>query len=87
MITEQEALEFYEKYINNFSEYNHEKWGRCEFESYRNELTKHLKYPQGHRWKYPDWFDIQDIAFKILVDKGKISENEYKFYCQKFKIL
>lgn len=87
MITEQEALDFYENYVKTNPQINQNKWERCEFEEYRNCLTKHIKYPQGHRWKYPDWFDIQEIAFKVLVDKGKITDDEYKFYCQKFKIL
>lgn len=85
-MTKEEAVNFYNYYINKNKEYNHSKWSRCEFEEYRNCLAKFLNYPQGHRWKFPEWFDIQDIAFKILVDEGKISEEEYKFYCLRFKI-
>ena len=77
-MTEQEALDFYEDYVKSNPQFNQVKWERCEFEEYRN--------PQGHRWKFPEWFDIQDVAFKILVDKRKITEEEYKFYCLRFKI-
>lgn len=85
-MTEQESLEFYEDYVKSNSQFNQVRWERCEFEEYRNCLSKFLKYPQGHRWEFPEWFDIQDVAFKILVDKGKITEEEYKFYCLRFKI-
>lgn len=85
-MTEQEALNFYEDYVKSNPQFNQVRWERCEFEEYRNCLSKFLKYPQGHRWKFSEWFDIQDVAFKILVDKGKITEEEYKFYCLRFKI-
>ena len=85
-MTEQEALDFYEDYVKSNPQFNQVKWERCEFEEYRNCLSKFLKYPQGHRWKFHEWFDIQDVAFKILVDKRKITEEEYKFYCLRFKI-
>ena len=85
-MTEQEALDFYEDYVKSNPQFNQVKWERCEFEEYRNCLSKFLKYPQGHRWTFPEWFDIQDVAFKILVDKRKITEEEYKFYCLRFKI-
>ncbi len=85
-MTEQEALDFYEDYVKSNPQFNQVKWERCEFEEYRNCLSKFLKCPQGHRWKFPEWFDIQDVAFKILVDKRKITEEEYKFYCLRFKI-
>ena len=85
-MTEQEALDFYEDYVKSNPQFNQVKWERCEFEEYRNCLSKFLKYPQGHRWKFPEWFDIQDVAFKILVDKRKITEEENKFYCLRFKI-
>ena len=43
-MTEQEALDFYEDYVKSNPQFNQVKWERCEFEEYRNCLSKFLKY-------------------------------------------
>ena len=77
--------EFYNYFITNNECYITDKWNRCLVEEYRNSLSKYFGFPQGHRWKYDEWFEIQDKAFNLLVKLNRISETERKFYCLRTK--
>lgn len=77
-----EIKEFYNKFIIT---YNYDVWDRCICEQYRNDLAKAFGFPQGHRWKYDEWWVLQDEAFDLLVKENKISNEEKNFYCLRFK--
>ena len=77
--------EFYNYFISNNKNYITDKWDRCLVEEYRNSLSKFFGFPQGHRWKYEEWFDVQDKAFDLLVQFNRISKEERDFYCKRFK--
>lgn len=76
---------FYNVFISEKKEYITEKWSRCLCEEYRNCLAKYFHFPQGHRWEYEEWFDYQEKAFKLLLEKDLITNDEYIFYTKKFK--
>lgn len=73
----------YKFYLNFDSNIKDEKYDRCISEEFRNQLSKEFNFPQGHRWKFDEWFSIQEKAFKLLLNLNKIDEKEYNFYCQK----
>ena len=78
----EKIIDFYKKFIIT---YDYVVWDRCICEQYRNDLAKAFGFPQGHRWKYDEWWVLQDEAFELLVKEGKITEEEKKFYCLRFK--
>ena len=84
-MNKEKIIIFYNEFIINNKQYITEKWNRCLVEEYRNSLSKYFGFPQGHRWKYDEWFDIQDEAFDLLFNEGRISIEEKKFYCLRFK--
>ena len=65
-------IDFYNNFVLKNKEYLTEKWERGLCEEYRNSLAKHFGFPQGHRWEYEEWFDIQEKAFKLLLEKNLI---------------
>lgn len=77
---EEKILDFYNKFIIL---YKNNTYDRCIIEHYRNELSKLFNIPCGHRWKFDEWFKIQEYGLKLLLDCGKITENEFKFYTLK----
>ncbi len=74
---EEKILYFYNEFIIL---YKNNKYDRCIIEHYRNELSKLFKFPCGHRWKFNEWFNIQEYGFKLLLDGGKITKDEFEFY-------
>ena len=78
-------IDFYNNFVLKNKDYLTEKWERGLCEEYRNSLAKHFGFPQGHRWEYENWFDIQEKAFKLLLEKNLITNDEYIFYIKKFK--
>lgn len=82
LMTKDTIIDFYNKFVEI---YKYDKWERCVVEQYRNDLSKAFGFPQGHRWKFDEWWTLQDEAFDLLVEKGKISKKERDFYCMRFK--
>ncbi|MBR6516911.1 MAG: hypothetical protein IKT40_08750 [Bacilli bacterium] len=72
-------------FVNNFIiEYKNSTYDRCIIEHFRNELSKHFNIPCGHRFKFEEWFEIQDYAFELLLINNKITKNEFEFYIKRF---
>lgn len=75
-------IDFYKKFIN---EYCYDIWERDIVEQFRNDLAKAFGFPQGHRWKFDEWWLLQDEAFDLLVKEGKITKEQRDWYCLRFK--
>lgn len=84
-VIELKIKEYYTTFINQYHRCFHTKYERCVIEEYRNTISKMFNIPSGHRWKFKEWYDIQNYAMQLLVDDGFIDETSKSFYCKQIK--
>lgn len=75
----------YDSFVKTYHKNFTKNYERCFIEEYRNMVSKHFKIPSGHRWKYDEWFTIQEYAMELLVNGNYITNESKKFYCLKIK--